>query len=269
MAVAKRQSNNEYHADRSAISRSQIADFLADPTEYRDRYVLGHGGSESSDVLDFGNLFHACLLTPDELSDFVEVPAWALNGSHKKAGRNFGAYARQHPNKTLVTGQEIVLARRMAEVARQFGSDHLAHAGYAELSIYWDCPYTGLKKKTKPDWFYSHDDGEIVVIDYKTSESHERFPAHFRRFKYWLQHPHYCEGIHALTGAWPSRFIYAAVDKSEKPRYQEYELGPDSQEKARDAYMQACERLAESLKTNVWEPAQRTVQVLHLRDSDF
>lgn len=270
MAVAKRQSNSEYHADRSAISRSQIADFIADPTDYRDRYVLGNGGSESSDVLDFGNLFHASLLAPDELADFVEVPAWALNGSGKKKGRAFGSFARQHPGKTFVTGQEIVLARRMADAAMQFGHEHLAQTGYAELSIYWECPHTGLQKKTKPDWFYAVDgDGELVVIDYKSTESHDRFPSHFRRFRYWLQHPHYCEGIQALTGVWPSRFIYAAVDKSDKPRYQEHELWPASQEKARDAYIRACERLAESLKTDVWEQPTPKVQMLTLRDSDL
>lgn len=267
-AVAKKQTNDEYHADRTAISRSMISDFIANPIEYRDKYVLRTVPHESSEVLDFGNLFHTLLLSPQELVQFVEVPEWALNGSKKKSGRAFGSFARQHPGKTLVTGAEVALATRMAEVTKLAGRDHLAHSGYSELSIYWECPYTGLKKKTKPDWFYSIEDG-IVVVDYKSTESHERFGSHFRRFRYWLQHPHYCEGVHALTGMWPNRFVYAAASKDETPRYLEYELAPASQEKARDAYLRQCEKLADSIQRDVWELPESTVQIIHLRDTDL
>jgi hypothetical protein len=95
-------------------------------------------------------------------------------------------------NKIMLTASEYdTMYKMVREVKKMRDSDILLGNGFAEVSLFWEDPITGVMCKARHDYFKPS-----ISSDYKTINSIEDDAVlrSFRTFKYHIQAQHYVEG---------------------------------------------------------------------------
>jgi hypothetical protein len=200
LGVFKNLSNEEYHADTSAVSRSGLWEFRKAPAKYFNAY-LNPERPEKKDTPDmaFGRAFHTFVLEPHlfeqqyivqdlKLPEIDEKPLkrdlQAEHGkdlgaelyeeakqkeAHQKALRDrlLADFSTKSAGKELITVDQMATLRLMRQsVLNHPEASQLVVGGAVEHSLFWEDPHTGVRCKTRPDlWF------DNMTVDLKTTKS--------------------------------------------------------------------------------------------------
>lgn len=239
--------NDEYHADRSAIGKSGIWTFRNRRRLFEAEYVLGTAPArDPSKVMDIGTLADAGLLEPHRLHElYVVYPESVLSKSgttNTNAARDF---EDENPGKICIRQKHFETVSAMVESVKAKFGDWLKLPSERQQSIFWTEPESGIRCKCRPDWrILRSSDGIVRVFDLKTTgdASPRAFARRCEEMGYAIQDAHYSEGVFALTER-DVEFYFAVVETDFPFACNIQQVKPDDRERARSLRRQLLREL--------------------------
>lgn len=269
-----------YHADRSAVSSTAVRHFQRSPAHFWSRFVLGYE-KEKTEAVKFGTLAHKAILEPSSLRDnYLVVPDFG-NCTYKENKLSRDAWLAEHglvwvprhgiksgdgsePTVVLIKEEEAQHIEGMVKAiiahpkARALLSD-----GVAEVSGVFREPTTGLKCRIRPD-FLSH--SLKALVDYKTT-----IDASFRRFHrdayergYQVQLGMYEEGVNQICGWRPEQTAVIAQEKEPPYAVSVFVCDEGFLSRGQSDFRTACAGIKQCLEEGRWPAYSEELQTLCL-----
>ena len=171
-AEVYRCSNDEYHADTTSWSHSQIETLLESPPLFYGRHISKAFPRKSSPELDIGSFFHEVLSNPAGLEDAtVQIPESVLSNGAKR-GNAWKEWKAEHAGKLLLKKEEALgVSRMVVSLLNHPKANWLLNSdGPQELSIRWEDADTGLMLRARPDKLVGYRDG-VIAVDWKSTRA--------------------------------------------------------------------------------------------------
>ncbi|ELS0500300.1 PD-(D/E)XK nuclease-like domain-containing protein, partial [Salmonella enterica subsp. enterica serovar Cerro] len=165
--------NEAYHAG-PGVSKSQLDDIADTPAIYLWR-KNAPVDTEKTKSLDTGTAFHCRVLEPEEFSKrFIIAPEFNRRTSAGKEEEKTFLEECARTGRTVLTAEEGRKIELMYQsvMALPLGQWLVESGGYAESSVYWEDPETGILCRCRPD--------KIIpefhwIMDVKTTADIQRF----------------------------------------------------------------------------------------------
>jgi hypothetical protein len=265
---------DQYHADRTAISRSMLWTFRERRRLYEAEFVIGDAPPErSTKKMDIGSLAHVGLLEPHNLAKrYAVIPERYLARNGAESTNDAAAFRALHESRgqIVLKQNDFDTVCRMIESVQAEIGEWLHLQSLREQPVFWTNPETGLPCKCLIDWLLLPG-SSAVVLDFKTTENSA--PASFRyraeEHGYWLQDPHYREGAQLVTGL-PVEFYFVVVEAKFPYATTLHRLKPRDLGQATAARLRLLKDLKQCLANGDFaEPWQGQINELELRPSCF
>ncbi|EIJ4869838.1 PD-(D/E)XK nuclease-like domain-containing protein, partial [Salmonella enterica subsp. enterica serovar Cerro] len=190
--------NEAYHAG-PGVSKSQLDDIADTPAIYLWR-KNAPVDTEKTKSLDTGTAFHCRVLEPEEFSKrFIIAPEFNRRTSAGKEEEKTFLEECARTGRTVLTAEEGRKIELMYQsvMALPLGQWLVESAGYAESSVYWEDPETGILCRCRPD--------KIIpefhwIMDVKTTADIQRFRTAYYDYRYHVQDAFYSDGYRAQFG---------------------------------------------------------------------
>ncbi|HAR9027943.1 TPA: exonuclease VIII, partial [Salmonella enterica] len=174
--------NEAYHAG-PGVSKSQLDDIADTPAIYLWR-KNAPVDTEKTKSLDTGTAFHCRVLEPEEFSKrFIIAPEFNRRTSAGKEEEKTFLEECARTGRTVLTAEEGRKIELMYQsvMALPLGQWLVESAGYAESSVYWEDPETGILCRCRPD--------KIIpefhwIMDVKTTADIQRFRTAYYDYRY-------------------------------------------------------------------------------------
>ncbi|EBT4929721.1 exonuclease VIII [Salmonella enterica] len=252
--------NEAYHAG-PGVSKSQLDDIADTPAIYLWR-KNAPVDTEKTKSLDTGTAFHCRVLEPEEFSKrFIIAPEFNRRTSAGKEEEKTFLEECARTGRTVLTaeeGREIELMYQSV-MALPLGQWLVESAGYAESSVYWEDPETGILCRCRPD--------KIIpefhwIMDVKTTADIQRFRTAYYDYRYHVQDAFYSDGYRAQFGEIPTFVFLVASTTAECGRYpvEIFMMGEDAKLAGQREYRRNMQTLAECLNNDEW-PAIKTLSL--------
>lgn len=177
--IIENMSMEDYHAD-PAYSRSSMMRLLESPYHFRYRHLTPR---KESAEFRLGTLVNTLLLEPATYDDmYLEMPD--ISGKGAKAAK--AEFMLKLDGRTLLKAEEVKQANEMVDaIVSDASTSFLLQDITPEVSLFWTCPNTGLRFKSRPDAL----GGNQYAIDLKTarSASYHDFQRSAYSYGYFLQ----------------------------------------------------------------------------------
>lgn len=241
--------NDEYHADTSAISASGLKLFLRSPAHYYAAYLdPNRVERQPTPAMRLGTATHCAILEPPRFNaEYAVIP----DSIDRRTKEGKQAYV-----DLLATGAELVTSDDMARImnmACAFRDNTIARALFemphqVEQSIF--ATINGVACKCRPDFMTT--DG-LLVMDVKTTSdaSPEGFGKSAWNLGYHIQAAFYRRVISEATGTTPD-FVFGCVESEQPHLVAFYSTPPYLLEYADKLIDDALERFAECKKSGIW-----------------
>ncbi|EJU5647708.1 PD-(D/E)XK nuclease-like domain-containing protein [Salmonella enterica] len=252
--------NEAYHAG-PGVSKSQLDDIADTPAIYLWR-KNAPVDTEKTKSLDTGTAFHCRVLEPEEFSKrFIIAPEFNRRTSAGKEEEKTFLEECARTGRTVLTaeeGRKIELMYQSVMVL-PLGQWLVESAGYAESSVYWEDPETGILCRCRPD--------KIIpefhwIMDVKTTADIQRFRTAYYDYRYHVQDAFYSDGYRAQFGEIPTFVFLVASTTAECGRYpvEIFMMGEDAKLAGQREYRRNLQTLAECLNNDEW-PAIKTLSL--------
>ncbi|EOF5294068.1 exodeoxyribonuclease VIII [Salmonella enterica] len=252
--------NEAYHAG-PGVSKSQLDDIADTPAIYlwRKNAPLD---TEKTKSLDTGTAFHCRILEPEEFNKrFIIAPEFNRRTSAGKEEEKTFLEECARTGRTVLTAEEGRKIELMYQsvMALPLGQWLVESAGYAESSVYWEDPETGILCRCRPD--------KIIpefhwIMDVKTTADIQRFRTAYYDYRYHVQDAFYSDGYRAQFGEIPTFVFLVASTTAECGRYpvEIFMMGEDAKLAGQREYRRNLQTLAECLSNDEW-PAIKTLSL--------
>lgn len=284
LGIFKDLSNEHYHNDRSAVSRSGLKKFRECPSRYWNEYLNPERPEKKStpDMI-FGSAFHTFVLEPHlfdqkyfvKTSDFPFVDAKPLKKDlQAQYGKAIGeklyeeaketeANQKEHRKRVIAqfeessAGKELLTIDQMSKLTlmRQKVLDHpeaskLIQNGAIETSFFWEDPHTGVRCKTRPDVLFDN-----MTVDLKTTKdaSERAFTNDVVKYSYHLQAAMNREGVYHTGGNDIKNHVFICVEKEWPYLVAVYALHRSVLDFAHNILKNTLEKFKFSQESGVWE----------------
>ena len=155
--------NDEYHADRSAVSNSGISKIVQSPAHYR-AYLEQE--FKETDALRFGRIVHEAILEPEKFAFAVQPKIDRRTKAGKAA---YELFMEENVGKHVLSQDEADAVQRMRDNVYAHPAARAAlttSTGRAEVSVFgYQGDQSGELCKCRPDFW--RDDN--VLVDLKTT----------------------------------------------------------------------------------------------------
>ncbi|EHP6679807.1 exodeoxyribonuclease VIII [Salmonella enterica] len=252
--------NEAYHAG-PGVSKSQLDDIADTPAIYLWR-KNAPVDTEKTKSLDTGTAFHCRVLEPEEFSKrFIIAPEFNRRTSAGKEEEKTFLEECTRTGRTVLTAEEGRKIELMYQsvMALPLGQWLVESAGYAESSVYWEDPETGILCRCRPD--------KIIpefhwIMDVKTTADIQRFRTAYYDYRYHVQDAFYSDGYRAQFGEIPTFVFLVASTTAECGRYpvEIFMMGEDAKLAGQREYRRNLQTLAECLNNDEW-PAIKTLSL--------
>lgn len=252
--------NEAYHAG-PGVSKSQLDDIADTPAIYLWR-KNAPVDTEKTKSLDTGTAFHCRVLEPEEFSKrFIIAPEFNRRTSAGKEEEKTFLEECARTGRTVLTAEEGRKIELMYQsvMALPLGQWLVESAGYAESSVYWEDPETGILCRCRPD--------KIIpefhwIMDVKTTADIQRFRTDYYDYRYHVQDAFYNDGYRAQFGEIPTFVFLVASTTAECGRYpvEIFMMGEDAKLAGQREYRRNLQTLAECLNNDEW-PAIKTLSL--------
>ncbi|HDC2062460.1 TPA: exodeoxyribonuclease VIII [Salmonella enterica] len=252
--------NEAYHAG-PGVSKSQLDDIADTPAIYLWR-KNAPVDTEKTKSLDTGTAFHCRVLEPEEFSKrFIIAPEFNRRTSAGKEEEKTFLEECARTGRTVLTAEEGRKIELMYQsvMALPLGQWLVESAGYAESSVYWEDPETGILCRCRPD--------KIIpefhwIMDVKTTADIQRFRTAYYDYRYHVQDAFYSDGYRAQFGERPTFVFLVASTTAECGRYpvEIFMMGEDAKLAGQREYRRNLQTLAECLNNDEW-PAIKTLSL--------
>ncbi|EBK1132289.1 exodeoxyribonuclease VIII [Salmonella enterica] len=255
--------NEAYHVG-PGVSKSQLDDIADTPAIYLWR-KNAPVDTEKTKSLDTGTAFHCRVLEPEEFSKrFIIAPEFNRRTSAGKEEEKTFLEECARTGRTVLTAEEGRKIELMYQsvMALPLGQWLVESAGYAESSVYWEDPETGILCRCRPD--------KIIpefhwIMDVKTTADIQRFRTAYYDYRYHVQDAFYSDGYRAQFGEIPTFVFLVASTTAECGRYpvEIFMMGEDAKLAGQREYRRNLQTLAECLNNDEW-PAIKTLSLPRL-----
>ncbi|ECK7420719.1 exodeoxyribonuclease VIII [Salmonella enterica] len=252
--------NEAYHAG-PGVSKSQLDDIADTPAIYLWR-KNAPVDTEKTKTLDTGTAFHCRILEPEEFRKrFIIAPEFNRRTSAGKEEEKTFLEECARTGRTVLTAEEGRKIELMYQsvMALPLGQWLVESAGYAESSVYWEDPETGILCRCRPD--------KIIpefhwIMDVKTTADIQRFRTAYYDYRYHVQDAFYSDGYRAQFGEIPTFVFLVASTTAECGRYpvEIFMMGEDAKLAGQREYRRNLQTLAECLNNDEW-PAIKTLSL--------
>ncbi|EAO7981911.1 exodeoxyribonuclease VIII [Salmonella enterica] len=252
--------NEAYHAG-PGVSKSQLDDIADTPAIYLWR-KNAPVDTEKTKSLDTGTAFHCRVLEPEEFSKrFIIAPEFNRRTSAGKEEEKTFLEECARTGRTVLTAEEGRKIELMYQsvMALPLGQWLVESAGYAESSVYWEDPETGILCRCRPD--------KIIpefhwIMDVKTTADIQRFRTAYYDYRYHVQDAFYSDGYRAQFGEIPTFVFLVASTTAECGSYpvEIFMMGEDAKLAGQREYRRNLQTLAECLNNDEW-PAIKTLSL--------
>lgn len=193
---------DEYHADRSAVSKGWLDKIDRSPAHLK--LYLDGARSEPTPAMVLGSLIHTAVLEPDLLdSEYAVQPK--IDRRTKAGKEEYAAWIEEHANMTHVTSEQLEQAKAIRDsVLHHRAASVLLRDGVAEQTVVWHDAGTGEKCKARADWLR---DSMVVDLKSTTDARPDAFAKAIANFRYDVQAAHYTDGFER------DRFVFIVVEK--------------------------------------------------------
>ncbi len=259
--------NDTYHKG-PGLSNSGLQRFRKTPFHF---HALAQPrdlpAKEPSPQMKNGTRVHCALLEPDQFDLRYQVGP-AVESKREKVWKEFAAYCERMGVEPITKveydaamGQAASLAA-LPEVAELLG-----YEGYAESSVYWIDPATGVLCKCRPDRLCMVAHGKAtILLDVKTTgdATDNEFSKSIANYGYHHQAAWYCGGVSQALGM-PCHGMLFGVVESEYPYAARPVMLTDSAlTRGRDENTIALKRYAECESSGIWPGFPAGIAVLDL-----
>lgn len=179
--------NEEYHADRTSLSSSNLKQILKDPAKFYDEWVLGNKKKEEEkDAFTEGTFTHSLILEPEKLGEYVIYPGL------RKAGATWEAFKEANKDKKIISAaQNARCENYYKSYAEIKASSQLISGGISEHTML--TTVLGVPIKCRADYI-NIDAGYIVDIKTTSYGSDlESFSETIKSYMYDLSAALYCQ----------------------------------------------------------------------------
>lgn len=251
----------DYHSNTTHLSASGLK-YAKRCMRALKYYELGAFQRDNVPHFDFGNAFECALQGVDEFSKRVAIydekdrpePDRTFGSKRNKEWKesffadNSGKYIIKQSGHESYETIEIMLEACYADKHIQ----SLVKGTNYQTSVFWTCPETKLKFKSRPDFCIVD---KSVILDVKTTEnaSPEAFRRDAAKFDYFLQAITQIEGLQQSGLIEKVDFyFYLVVEKSPPYCAQLYSLSKSEWPFLRDDMLLLFSKVKESQNKNKW-----------------
>ena len=194
-----------------------------------------------------GQLAHCAILEPEEFGK-----RYAVGPDCSRANKAWKEWEASLPaGVEAIKPSEYDAAMWQRESVLKLPSmKEILSAGKAEVSAFWEDPYTGVLCRCRPD--YAADCG--VLLDVKTvgNSSPEDFRLQAARMRYDVQDAFYSEGYGIASGSPVGRFFFLTVETIFPYLAAVHEFLPESKASGAEKARTALTTYAKCLAENTW-----------------
>lgn len=221
-----------------AVNASLLKNFAQSPAHVQ--YAKTH--SEDSQALFIGRAVHCAVLEPDRFKvDFIVADC------EKKNAKAYTTAVAANPTKTVLTKADLETINGIAESIQlpthSQAFDLLKSESYNEITAIARNEETGLLCKCRADRYILDQDGDPIILDFKTTTdaSPEGFSRAIANYSYHIQAAFYLDNFNAASkfSAEPkehSRFIIIAAEKEPPYEIAVYEIVGSAIDAGREKY---------------------------------
>lgn len=175
---------NTYHSCLTHYSSTLIKHGLKDMAHFRYEEIkliekVKSGVVEKKIEFDFGNAYESALCEKDKLKELVAVldkskMPFPKSNMNKKENREwYSEFLEENKDKYIINATGDHSIESITEMVNTFyehpDARESLQTSMSQISIFWTCPYTGIKLRTRPD-LLSIGLSKIKVRDIKTSK---------------------------------------------------------------------------------------------------
>jgi hypothetical protein len=159
--------NDEYHADATALSTSDVKIYRENPREF-GLLLEGKLPRRETEEMRAGTILHARLFEPDKLLVDTSPKCQTPIKSGDRAGQPCGADCKRGddrcgrhggeeqpvPSGRILVSEDTIRQLDLAEEQihkHEVANALLELATMREQAVVWECPHSGLRLKCKPD----------------------------------------------------------------------------------------------------------------------
>lgn len=265
--------NEEYHSDTSAISKSGTDKIESSPLDYWYHYLREKPAdelqNEPTKAMLFGTALHTAVLEPHIFDkQYIVMPIINRRTNIGKAEYLALQNIISINNQTAIPLEDMENILKMREAIFKHPTAKLLFAnGVAEQTFMFNEPNTGVMCKIRPDWLDSNN-GLIVDLKTTTDASKNGFSKHAYDFKYHKQDPFYLDGMEAI-GQDKSGFVFVNIEKEPPFKIGIHYLDNRSRQLGRDTYLNNLETYSECLKTGIWKGYDEKISEVSLPEWVF
>lgn len=265
-------SNEQYHADKTAVSSSAVKRIMKSPKSFH-AYVKGEIEFKETPAMRLGSLLHLALLEPElfQKTYVLEPKFIGKTKDGRDSTRSGEAKAAREEWKLSLPADAVIVSEdemhdiegMIESVMRHRDAKNMLRNGTAEISGYYRDPTTGIKCKIRPDFFLER---HMAVMDVKTTEdcSVEAFSRSIWSWRYDIQMGMYCAGIEFITGKKVEYPLYLVIER--KPPYEcaVYRCDDGLVARGKIDYEACLDKLKFCLETNQWDSYQKKMDYISL-----
>ena len=239
-------SNDAYHSG-PGISKSGLDD-MDPPARYYALHLDPNRPERIQTVAQrVGTLAHCAILEPEEFGKRYAVGPDVIRST--KVWKEFEASLA--PGVEAIKPDEAAMAWKQREsVLKLTGMAEILNAGAAEVSAFWEDPYTGVLCRCRPDW--AANCGALLDVKTVGNSSPSDFRLQAARMRYDVQDAFYSEGYGIASGSTVERFLFLTVETSYPYLAAVHEFLPESKAAGAEKARAALTQYAECLRNNHW-----------------
>ena len=237
-----------YHADRESLSASGAKKLLACPAKFH--YEREHGQQPKREF-DFGHAAHAKVLGVGPQIVTVEADSWRTKAAKEAAD------AARAEGKVPLLAEEAARVDAMAKALREHPTAAALldpSTGRPEVSLFWDDPTHGVRRRCRVDWLREPVDGRLILVDFKSCVSAEprKIAKAVADYGYHLSAAWYQDVVLGLELAEDTPFLLIFQEKTAPYLVTVVELHADALNVGRRQADQALQLYRECTETGVW-----------------
>lgn len=237
--IYKDLTSEEYHADKTSISRSAIMDFKKNPRLYWAKHLNpARPIEEQKPSWTFGTAFHTLILEPHLFADnyFIMPEKVLLKDVGREAYDAFKAIEKEaeSTDKTLLSFADCEKLRAMRDsLFANARAKELVEGAIYESSYVWEDADSGMKVKSRPDILHQR-----MYVDLKTID--DASPNNYQRemsiYGYHIQAAMLKDGLLKLENRDLLAYINLCVEKKYPHCIGIYMIGEESIQKGQIEY---------------------------------
>lgn len=252
----------EYHADKTAINSSSLKWMLKSPNAFYRSFFEGRH-KEPTESMKYGTLCHMAILEGRKFKErHIVIPDFGdqrtkINKEKKKTFLDEVSQSVENPVFVEQDDFDKIIDSIDALLSHKEASKLLSN-GVAEVTGYFICPITGLRKKMQIDFLSYNVHCQVDVKTTKETEW-EFFRRSFESYRYDFQMAFYDHGIEVITKKAPEHTAIVAIDNQFPYEVEVYEVDEMYKLTGKYDYIKCSEKLKECILKNDFQRKNKEI----------